>query len=476
MTGKTVYWYDFETFGSDPRRDRASQFAGIRTDEELNIVGDPLEIFCRASDDFLPSPEACLVTGITPQQTLREGVPEYEFARLIHEQFSVPDTCVAGYNSIRFDDEVVRQLFYRNFYDPYEREWKAGNSRWDIIDMVRLCAALRPEGINWPRREDGSISFQLDRLTVANDIEHSSAHDALADVTATIAMAKLVRTAQPKLYDYAYRLRSKQAVLAQIDLAENRPLLHVSSMYSAASGCLALVMPLCRHPTDNNGIIVYDLREDPDLWLSLPEEDIRRRIFSSQQDLPEGVARIPLKTLHINRCPMVATATLLDSKLASRYGIDLAGSQKYWRRIQSDVHVKAKVCAAFGSREPSGEQDPDFMIYSGGFFGEADRQAMERVRQCSGAELVKLKLPFQDSRLPEMLFRYRARNFPDTLTSLEQERWQKFRASRLGPDSLSAFAEAMEQIRLMQEKERDQQVIQSLEEWVADLVPQTENE
>ena len=191
MSANSIYWYDFETFGNNPRRDRASQFAGIRTDEDLNIIGDPLVMYCKPANDFLPNPMACLITGITPQLTLEKGIAEAEFTRRILEEFAQPGTCVAGYNSIRFDDEVTRQLLYRNFHDPYEREWKNGNSRWDIIDMVRLCAATRPEGIEWPKKEDGSNSFRLEELTKANGITHAEAHDALSDVLATIEFAQV---------------------------------------------------------------------------------------------------------------------------------------------------------------------------------------------------------------------------------------------------------------------------------------------
>ncbi|TNE75578.1 MAG: exodeoxyribonuclease I, partial [Gammaproteobacteria bacterium] len=214
----TLYWHDYETFGADPSRDCPSQFAGVRTDEALNIIGEPLSLYCQPPTDRLPSPMACLVTGITPQKAREQGVPEPEFMSEVYRELSRPGTCGVGYNSIRFDDEVTRYALYRNFYDPYEREWKHGNSRWDIIDMVRLARALRPEGIEWPNYEDGSPCFKLEQLTLANGISHEAAHDALSDVLATIAMARLVREKQPKLYHYVYEHRLKQKVAGLIDL------------------------------------------------------------------------------------------------------------------------------------------------------------------------------------------------------------------------------------------------------------------
>lgn len=431
MSAKTIYWYDFETFGVDPRRDRASQFAGIRTDEDLKVIGEPLVLYCKPADDFLPNPMACVITGITPQKALEEGVSEAEFIKQIHREFSEPGTCVAGYNSIRFDDEMTRQLLYRNFYDAYEREWKHGNSRWDIIDMLRLCAATRPEGINWPLKEDGSKSFKLDQLTIANGIEHGDAHDALADVIATIEMAKLIRQKQPKLFEYIYQLRNKKKVQAQIDMVTRKPLLHVSMMYPARRGCLALVMPICQHPGNKNGVIVYDLRQDPSALLSLDVEQIRQRVFTSADQLPDSVSRIPLKTIHINKCPVVTSPAVLDAARASAYEIDLQQCKRHWEMLQSSQGLATKLAAVFGEEMSQGEVDPDFMIYSGGFFGESDKSLMQTIRATSATDLGRLDLPFRDKRLREMLFRYRARNYKETLSVDELAQWEKFRQHRL---------------------------------------------
>lgn len=431
----TIYWHDYETFGVDPRRDRAAQFAGVRTDEDLNILGEPMQLYCQPALDFLPHPVSCLITGISPRIAHAAGLPEFEFIRRILAEFARPHTCGAGYNSLRFDDELTRQLLYRNFYDPYEREWKNGNSRWDIIDMVRLCAALRPEGINWPRKDDDTISFRLEELTAANGIGHEQAHDAVSDVLATIAMAKLVRERQPKLYDYVYQLRDKSKVQAQLDILSKKPVLHVSSMYPARHGCLALAAPLTRHPTDKNGVIMYDLRVDPAEWMSLSVEQIQQRLFTRQEELAPAQARIPVKVLHINRCPIVAPATLLDASVAQRYEIDTVKATQYWQLLVDNPQAVAKLASAFDDavgKTGKGEQtDPDFMIYSGGFFSAADKHAMARIRAANPDELAAWQVPFQDARLADLLFRYRARNFPDSLTVQEQASWQQYCAEAL---------------------------------------------
>jgi len=450
----------------------------IRTDEELNIIGEPLVIYCNAANDFLPNPFACLVTGITPQKANAEGMPEVEFIKKINAEFAVPQTCVAGYNSIRFDDELTRQLLYRNLFDPYAREWQNGNSRWDIIDMMRLCAATRPEGIQWPRKENGSVSFKLVQLTVANGIEHSAAHDALADVIATIEMAKIVRQKQPKLYDYVFRLKDKAQVQSEIDLQTQKPLLHVSMRYPASQGCLALVMPICRHPDNKNGVVVYDLREDPELWRELSVSEIKERVYTPKAQLPKGAVRVPLKTLHANKCPIVTSPAVLKEEQAKQFGIDLDQCRQHWEALQGDEEIKRKVSAVFKDESFPAESDPDYMIYSGGLFSEGDRGLMEIVHATKPEDLGRLDLPFRDKRLNTMLFRYRARNFPETLNGDERSQWDEYRRTKLLSNEATASHEKiMEQAwtkvnEAIDEKENKagSEVMQALQDYNDELL------
>jgi exodeoxyribonuclease-1 len=477
----SIYWHDYETFGVDPRRDRAAQFAGVRTDEQLNIIGAPLVIYCKPAPDMLPHPESCLITGITPQKARAEGLPEAEFIRRIHEEFSRPQSCVAGYNSLRFDDEVTRQLLYRNFSDPYEREYKNGNSRWDIIDMVRLCCALRPEGIVWPVKEDGTPGFRLEHLTAANGIVHADAHDALSDVLATIALARLIKDKQPKLYDYVFQLRDKARVQEQLDIISKKPVLHVSSMYPSSRGCLALVAPLTKHPIDKNGVIVYDLRTDPAEWMSLTTEEIRHRLYTRQDQLAEGELRIPLKVLHINRCPVVAPAKMLDERLAQRYEIDLLKAEEYRQVLLEHPEVIARVASAFDSKPEAdtggAPADPDFMIYGGGFFGQGDKRAMAQIRASTAQQLAQWQQPFVDPRLDEMLFRYRARNFPESLNAGETLRWQDFCRQRLlrpadAPGAgvpLSVFVSELARLRELHADAPTERLFAELENYAAEI-------
>ena len=428
----TFYWHDYETFGVNPARDRPVQFAGLRTDADLNIVGDPLVIYCRPANDFLPHPQACLVTGITPQQALAEGVPESEFIARIHQELAEPGTCGVGYNSLRFDDEVTRYTLYRNFYDPYAREWQNGNSRWDIIDMVRTAFALRPEGIEWPLREDGLPSFRLEDLTRANGISHEAAHDALSDVHATIALAKLIRERQPRLYDYVLKNKDKRSVLAQLDVAGMKPVLHVSGMFGARRHNIALVVPLAMHPTNSNEVICYDLSANPQPLKDLSAEQLQKLLYMRTEELPEGTQRLGLKSVHINRCPILLPPKMANPAIAERVGISGEECRKHLEslrtyRAQDSAGFTAKIQAIYAGRGFEPQTDPDLMLYSGGFFGKHDKQVMEKIRTHTADELTTGSFVFEDQRLTEMLFRYRARNYPDSLTPEELANWEELR-------------------------------------------------
>jgi exodeoxyribonuclease I len=428
----TLFWHDYETWGERPAQDKPSQFAGVRTDENLTTLGEPLSFYCQPASDCLPKPEACLVTGITPQHALAHGLPDYQFMGRIHAELSQPGTCGVGYNSIRFDDEVTRNGLFRNFYDPYEREWANGNSRWDIIDMVRLAYALRPEGIEWPRHDDGSPSFRLENLSAANGLLHESAHDALSDVYATIALAKLIKTRQPNLYDYAYRMRLKREVAALIDLRSYRPLLHISSKYPAARGCAALVMPLAMHPVNHNGVIVYDLSAPPELLTDLTAEEICERLFTARSELDEGVERIPLKVVHFNKSPLLVTPKLVDEKAEQRLQLDKALCDNNWKTLCQRVvkpELVTKLQTVFSRNDFPPKTDPEQCLYDG-FINDKDKATMVDVRNADPTVLASTTFSFHDRRLPELLFRYRARNFPDTLTAEEQAQWNEFRHQR----------------------------------------------
>jgi exodeoxyribonuclease-1 len=427
----TLYWHDYETFGIDPATDRPAQFAGVRTDLDLNVLGEPLIVYCKLADDYLPSPEACVITGITPNYVNEHGVNEASFIDRIHRELSLGGTCTVGYNNIRFDDEFTRYTLYRNFFDPYAREWKNGNSRWDLLNVVRITRALRPDGIVWPSADDGGVSNKLEHITAANGLAHESAHDALSDVHATIAVAKLIRRHQPRLYDYLFDNRGKQAAASLLNLRERNMLVHSSGMYSNETLNTSLVVPLAKHPTNTNGVIVYDLRHDPEPLIALDQDDILQRVFTAAADLPEDIERVPLKTVHINKCPVIASHRVLDRVSAERIGIDVDRCQLYRERILGAIdEIAEKVTEVFSQQQFEPVYDPDQTLYSGGFFSGDDRRKMDALRDKTPGQLAAIQAVFDDARIPEMLFRYRARNFPESLNAHERARWESFRREK----------------------------------------------
>ena len=440
----SIFWYDYETTGINPRCDRPLQVAGIRTDFELNEIDQPVNLYCQPSDDILPHPAACAITGITPSRLAELGLSEADFMTRVHAQLAAPGTCGAGYNTLRFDDEMTRYSLYRNFFDPYAREWQGGNSRWDLIDVVRAAYALRPDGLQWPTDDQGRVTLKLDRLTVANNIDHGNAHEALSDVRATIALARLIRQKQPKLYDWLFQLRSKQKVMDQIRLLQ--PMVHISGRFSAARSFVGVVLPLAWHPRNKNALIVCDLHLDPQGLLDLDAETLRQRLYSRRDDLAEGELPVPLKLIHINKCPVVAPLSVLRPEDQQRLGLDMALYQQRALRLSDAQEVwRDKVMAIYASEAFTSSEDPEQQLYDG-FIGDRDRRLCDQVRVADPLQLAQQQWPFDDERLPELLFRYRARNFPDTLSVEEQERWRIFCQQRLSapewgaPNTLESFA------------------------------------
>ena len=423
MTAATFYWYDLETTGTDPKWDRIVQFAGLRTDTELNEIGDAAQFYVRCPIDVLPNPVASQVTGLTPQLVEREGVGELEACAEIARLFTRPNTCVAGFNSLRFDDEFIRYSFYRHFIDPYAREWQAGNSRWDIIDLARAAAALRPAGVEWPL-EDGLPSFRLGALAAANGIEHGNAHDASSDVRATLDLARLLRQRQRRLFDYYLTLRDRTAV--QMQLRPERPeiRLHVSRMFARERSCIAPVMPLARHPTNRNSVIVADLGRDERPLLEWDVDRLREALFGADVEL-----RPPLKEVRLNRCPFVAPLRVLRLDDARRLGVDMEVAQRRFSALRADPALSVKIRQVYKA-EHRQAVDADAALY-GSFIGEGDRARCAKVLAELRNGHLAPPVEFDDARLNELLFRLRARRNIASLSVAERDRWWTFVKDKL---------------------------------------------
>jgi exodeoxyribonuclease-1 len=473
---RSFLWHDYETFGANPMADRAAQFAAQRTDADLNPLGDPVVWYCSPADDVLPHPMASLITGITPQEAKSKGLPETEFAQKILDEMSQPGTCSAGYNSIRFDDVITRNMLYRNLRDPYEREYRNGNSRWDLIDLARMCYALRPEGIEWPMHEPGKPSFRLEDLSRANAITHEGAHDALADVQATIGLARLLKKAQPKLFQWALQMREYGQVSKLLDTVEPTPLLHTSARIPATRGCTAMVLPLAVMPDRPKSVIAFDLSADPTPLIIESADVIHDLVFTPADSLPEGITRLPLKAIHGNHVPMLAPIGTLKNIDSDRISMDPEECMQHAKQLRASLNVvREKVIEVFSAPHDRFEDstDPDRMLYSGGFFSSADRHLMKKILLVPPGKLGGHLWSFQDNRLPSMLFRYRARNFPDTLSLEEARAWDQDRKTRLIETAdpayftLNDFQLVMSELREQKKDEpRDVRILDQLDSWV----------
>ncbi len=463
----TFLWHDYETTGIHPQKDRPLQFASIRTDANFNIIDKPTILYCKLSSDCLLQPQAALITKITPKILEQKGIYEAEFAKIINNQMRQPQTCSLGYNTIRFDDEITRNVFYRNLYDPYEREWQNHNSRWDLIDVVKAAFALRPNSLNWVFDENGFPIFKLDKLTIANAIQHENAHDALSDVYATIEIAKLLKQNQPRFYDFLLNHRFKKTALKLLELKNYKPVVHVSSKYPASKSCLAIVLALDFKPNSHNEVIVYDLSVNPEPLLNLSAEEIKKRLFISNENLPNDIERIPLKTVHLNKCPVLAPISVIRPEDEKRLNINLSLCAYHSDLIKKEIAtLTQKLKKVFESSEFSVIDDVDLQLYSGGFFSKSDKEKMTEIHELSPCQLAQKSWNFDDSRLTELLFRYRARNYPETLNSFELEKWEKHCANKILKNQTNITIENYwQQIDLLKQNLQQQNLLTELEDY-----------
>lgn len=425
---QTFYWHDYETWGIDPRFCQPVQFAGLRTDLDFNEIGDPLVIYSQPLPDLLPDPSAVLVTGITPQEAKEKGVPEPEFIGTILQEMAQPNTINVGYNSLRFDDEFTRYTLYRNLYDPYEREWANGNSRWDIIDLVRACRALRPGEIKWPV-DEGKPTNRLERITAENGISHEDAHDALSDVRATIALAKLLKQQQPDLFEYAFSLRDKNVARSKLEEAfqTKQPLVHVTGKYpnDYLNTSVVAILGQNSEPSHKNKFVVYDLRVDPEQFLHLTQEELTNETFGREEQR-NGNKRVPVKEVAVNKSPFIAPLGVLDDAAQTRTKIDMEKMNKNFKKLQSNPEFVDQLVGLF-SGTPGGHDDVDTQLY-GGFFSNKEKQLMQELRANDPTEW---PTKIQNQRLQKLADRYRARHHPQTLKEPEQQAWNQHIQQRL---------------------------------------------
>ena len=467
---KTFFFYDLETSGLNARDSRIMQFAGIRTDMDLKQVGEPVNVLVRLNDDTLPSPEAIMVTGITPQQTVSDGLTEAEFSKMLIDTIFTSDTIAVGFNNIRFDDEFVRHLFWRNFYDPYKWSWKEGRSRWDLLDVVRMTRALRPDGIKWPVDEKGIATNRLELIASVNGINHVKAHDALSDVEALISVTKLIRDKQPQLYEFMLKMRDKNEIKKLVNLDYKQPFVYVSGRLDAEYNKATVSFPLTAGK--NGNVIVYDLRYDPTPFVDMTAKELGVKLYASWDERQaEGFVKLPVKELQYNHAPAVAPVGVLSQADGwSKIKLDEATVSKHKTILLSAPGFAENIRSLYENREEFKKSaDPESQLYDG-FVPDIDKMRIETVRNANEPGLVDFHPNFTDERLEPLLLHYKARNFPKSLSKDEAEIWEKWRSDRINAN-LPLFIQSLQKISMATTDENKQFILQELQLWAESIVP-----
>lgn len=467
---KTFFFYDLETSGLSGRDDRIMQFAGVRTDMNLHQIGEPVNILVKLSDDTLPSPEALMVTGITPQQTQADGYSEAEFAKLLVEDIFTPDTIAVGFNNIRFDDEFIRHLLWRNFYDPYEWAWKDGRSRWDLLDVVRMTRALRPEGINWPVDDSGQPTNRLEFLASSNGLVHTKAHDALSDVEALIDVTRLIHDRQPQLYEYLLKLRDKNEVKKLVNLDNKQPFVYVSGRLDNEYNKATVAFPLTAGA--NGNVVVYDLRYDPTPFIKMSSKELAKIFYANWEERQrDDFLKLPVKELQYNRAPAVAPlgvlaqhngwqAIRLSEEIVTKHQASLIDAPGFAENIRSLFENR---------QEFKKSPDPEAQLYDS-FVPDIDKLRIESVRHADVQSLADFHPTFTDERLPELLLHYKARNYPKSLAEEEVVTWEKWRSGRIMA-TLPSFTKSLRELSNTTTDDSKQFVLKELQLWAESILP-----
>lgn len=473
----SFYFYDLETSGLSPRDARIMQFAGQRTDMDLKSVGEPHNTLLKMTEDTLPDPFSVLITGITPQQTLAKGIAEVEFLDLFYKEIALPDTIFVGYNTVRFDDEFMRYLHYRNFYDPYEWQYQDGRSRWDLLDVVRMTRALRPEGIRWPKDEQGKATNRLELLSALNELEHDNAHDALSDVKAAIAVAQIIKNNQPKLFDFLLEMRSKQKVAKLVESRE--PVVYTSGKYQSEYEKTTIAVMLAKHPK-RQGALMYDLRYDPAKFADLTPRDLAEA-WHRRKDEPGP--RLPIKTLQYNRCPAIAPLSVLDETSQKRIGLTTLLARDNYQKLQQNKGFVKKILKAVGLLDKrqqlkfaEEQRVVDAQLYDG-FFSESDKQILQVVRTTPPKQLAEVQTKLSDKRLRELLPLYKARNFSRDLTPEENETWEQYRTRYLLEGEESRLARYFNKIDELRQRpaisDNERYILEELQLYGESIMPES---
>ena len=461
MCRNDYVFYDYETFSSSVKG-AVSQFAAIRTDSRFRIL-EKTDIFCQCAQDTLIEPEACFITGITPVDTL-SGMTEYEFAHYINELFlAKKNTYIVGYNNNFFDDEVTRNMLYRNGVDPYAWAWKGFNKRLDVLPLVRLVAALRPGVLVIPEVDDvddsgrvvgKKVSFKLEHLSAANGIVHENAHNALSDVEALIAILDIISTKAPDLFTAYLNNSDKKAVTSFVQSNDTFGFSHFrfgrKSLYAAPARLMGEIK--------DGKYLSWDLRVSPEPYLASSDDELRAMLSMTRSERVE--AGFPethgFLTFKVNGLPALFDKELLTNEIRQKLGFDdgaLAANEQML--ADNDAFINRMTAIYRDTQYAPIPDDTDLNLYcsdNGGFFTQEESLWITEFRRASSwAERLAFWATLDEcSRLKLIFFRVIGRNSPESFYGEFKEAWEMYVSARLCGLTLNAYTSVAELIEKLE--------------------------
>lgn len=416
-------FYDTETTGTHTAFDQILQFAAIHTDEELNEI-ERFEIRCRLLPHIVPSPAAMRVTGVKVSQLTDRTLPtHYEMMCRIRQKLLewTPSTFL-GYNTIKFDENLLRQAFYKTLHPLYLTN-SSGNSRTDIMRIAQAASVYAPGALVIPNSTDGKPIFKLDRLAPANGFAHENAHEALADVEATLHIARLISERSPDVWSSFMRFSTKAAVA---DYVSNEQTFCLTEFYYGDAYSW-LVSPLGVNSTNSSEIYVFNLGVDPGSLSSLSNTELLARLDTSPK---------PVRTVRANAAPMIFS---LEDAPSTASGKSLS-QEELARRVnvlESDLELRKRLTAAYEQtkQEWATSAHVEEQIYSG-FYQWADQERLEAFHTLEWEERKELLEEFEDQRLKILGRRLIHAERPEIIDPVRRLELDRDIAKRIAYDNL----------------------------------------
>lgn len=382
----SLVFYDTETTGTETYFDQILQFAAIKTDVDLNVI-DRFEIRCRILPHVVPAPGALRVTGVTPTQLINPSLPShYEMVRAIRSKLlSWSPAMFLGWNTIDFDEDLIRQALYKTLHNPYLTN-RDGNSRSDVMRMAQACSLTAPFALTFPLGDGGKKIFKLDRFAPSNGFSHEQAHDAMGDVEATIFLAKLLMEKAPDVWSSFMRFSTKAAV---VDYINEERVFCFSDFYFGNPFSYATTV-LGQNKGNPAEWYIYDLSIDPTSLLSLTDSKLKSRLAASPKVVRKLKSNGVPMLLPFEDAPDICKGRNLGFKaLEQRADMLRTGSEACERLVSAFESLKIEYPVS-----PHVEKQ----IYNG-FIDQADEKLMNEFHEVEWSKRHAIVEKFQDTRL-----------------------------------------------------------------------------